>query len=99
VETEPTLQYTQSLQKQQFSSTPIIEFKIAFEELYNKHKLLRCGIEKIDSLLQLTSGDRLAVIGNQKYTRTIITRLCVNALLLTSPSSKKRIADFFTRLM
>jgi F0F1-type ATP synthase beta subunit len=99
VETEPTIQYRQSQQQQQFSSTSIVEFKTAFEELYNKHKLLRCGIENIDSLLQLTSGDRLAVIGNPKYTRTIIARLCVSALLLTSPSSKKRIADFFTRLM
>ena len=80
-------------------TSSMIKFKTAFEELNNKDVLLHCGIEKIDSLLQITLGDRLAVIGNRKYTQTLISRLCVNALLLTSPSSKKRIADFFTRLM
>jgi hypothetical protein len=72
-----------------FSSTPIVKFKTALEELYNKHELLICGTEKIDSILKLRLGDRLAVIGNQKYTQTIIARLCVNALLLASSSSKK----------
>jgi hypothetical protein len=86
-------------QMQQLASVPPIKFKTAFEELVNKHALLTCGIEKIDSLLKLTLGDRLAVIGNQKYTQTFITRLCVNALLLASPSSKKRLADFFILLM
>jgi hypothetical protein len=85
-------------QIQQLASIPPIKFKTAFEELVNKHALLTCGIEKIDSILKLTIGDRLAVIGNQKHTRTLVSRLCVNALLLTSPSSK-RIADFFTRLI
>jgi hypothetical protein len=103
VETELELQLGQQ-KTQQASSISPIEFKTAFEELYNKHVLLRCGIEKIDSLLQLTLGDRLAVIGNQKYTQTLIARLCVNALLLASPFSKTRksyntIAGFFTHLM
>ncbi|MFL6338103.1 MAG: hypothetical protein ACJ718_03180, partial [Nitrososphaeraceae archaeon] len=70
-------------------------------ELVNKLAVLNCGIEKIDSLLQLTSGDRLAIIGNRKYSQILVTRLCVNALL--SSSSKKRMnkreADFFTRLI
>ena len=97
METELKLQPGQNQQKQQFSSTPLVKFKTAFEELCNKHMLLRCGIEKIDSILKLMSGDRLAVIGNQKYTQTLISRLCVNALLSSSPSSKK--IDFFTHLM
>jgi F0F1-type ATP synthase alpha subunit len=79
-------------------SIPPIKFKSAFEELVNKHVLLNCGIEKIDSLLKLTLGDRLVIIGNRKYIQTLITRLCVNALLVL-PSSKKRIADFFIHLM
>jgi hypothetical protein len=90
VETELELQVKQH-NRQQVSSISPINFKTAFEELYNKHALLGCGIEKIDSILKLTSGDRLAVIGNQKYTQTLITRLCVNALLLaSSPSSLKK---------
>ena len=79
---------------------PPIKFKTAFEELVNKLALLTCGIEKIDSLLKLTLGDRLALIGNRKYTQMLVTRLCVNALLL-SPSKKRmndREADIFTLL-
>jgi hypothetical protein len=64
---------------------PAINFKTAFEELCNKHELLVSGIEKIDSILKLTAGDRLALTGNKKYSRMFVTRLCVNALL--SPSS------------
>jgi hypothetical protein len=91
----------QQQEKQQLSPSFSIlptKFKTAFEELSNKHALLNCGIEKIDYILKLTLGDSLAVIGNQKYTQTLISRLCVNALLLASPLAK-RIADFFTRLM
>jgi hypothetical protein len=98
METELELQLGQQ-KRQQVSPVASIKFKTAFEELNNKDVLLHCGIEKIDSLLQSTLGDRLAVIGNRKYTQTLISRLCVNALLLASPSSKKRIADFFTRIM
>jgi hypothetical protein len=64
---------------------PPIKIKTAFEELCNKHELLVSGIEKIDSILKLTAGDRLALTGNKKYSRMFVTRLCVNALL--SPSS------------
>jgi F0F1-type ATP synthase alpha subunit len=89
--------------RQQISSIPSIKFKTAFEELSKKYVLLGCGIEKIDSILQLARGDRLAVVGNRKYAQTIITRLCVNALLVASPSSKKRMnrraAGFSIHLM
>jgi len=84
-------------EQEQLSPILPVNFKTAFE-LCNKHELLTCGIEKIDSILKITGGDRVAVIGNRKYTQTLISRLCVNALLLASPSSKKRIADFFIRL-
>ena len=40
----------------------------------SEHELLTCGIEKIDSILKLTSGDRLAIIGNQKYTQMLIAK-------------------------
>jgi hypothetical protein len=71
---------------------PPIKIKTAFEELCNKHELLTSGIEKIDSMLNLTAGDRLAVTGNKKYSQMFVTRLCVNALLSSSAplSSKKR---------
>jgi F0F1-type ATP synthase beta subunit len=100
VEAELELRLDQQ-KRQQISSIPSIKFKTAFEELCNKRELLTSGIEKIDSSLQLTSGDKLAVIGNQKYAK-FIPRLCVNALLLASTSSKKRMnkreADIFTHL-
>jgi hypothetical protein len=73
-------------QQEQLSPIPPpIKIKTAFEELCNKHELLTSGIEKIDSILKLTAGDRLALTGNKKYSRMFVTRLCVNALL--SPSS------------
>jgi hypothetical protein len=86
----------QQQHKQQFSSIPLVKFKTAFEELCKKHELLNCGIEEIDSILKLRLGDRLAIIGHQKYTQTIITRLCINALLLASPSSKNNSRFFYT---
>ena len=86
---KPKLELDQQ-KRQQISSISSIKFKTAFEELSKKHGLLDTGIEKIDSSLQLVPGDRLAVVGNRKYSQTIITRLCVNALLSSSsPSSKK----------
>jgi hypothetical protein len=78
-------------QEQQLSSIPpplAINFKTAFEEFRSKDQLLICGIEKIDSILNLTAGDRLAIIGNQKYSHTLLTRFCVNALLSSSSSKK-----------
>ena len=53
---------------------PAINFKTAFEELCIKHGLLTSGIEKIDSMLNLTAGDRLAVTGNKKYSQMLVTR-------------------------
>jgi F0F1-type ATP synthase beta subunit len=87
VEAELDIQIGQQ-KRQQISSIPSIKFQTSFEELFNKHELLTTGIEKIDSSLQLVPGDRLAVVGNRKYSQTIITRLCVNALL-SSPSKKR----------
>jgi hypothetical protein len=69
---------------------PPIKIKTAFEELLNKHELLTCRIEKIDPILKLTGGDRLAVIGNKKYSQMFVTRLCVNALLSSSSPSSLR---------
>jgi hypothetical protein len=78
--------------QEQLSPILPVNFKTAFQELCSEHELLTCGIEKIDSILKLTRGDRLAVIGNKKYSQMFVTRLCVNALLSSSsssPSSKK----------
>jgi hypothetical protein len=87
VETELKPKLGEQHIRQQLALIPPIKFKTAFEQLVNKYALLNCGIEKIDSLLNLTLGDRLAVIGNRKYIQMLVTRLCVNALLLSS--SKK----------
>jgi hypothetical protein len=75
------------MQKQKQQLLPI-SIKTAFEELCNKHQLLTCGIEKIDSILKLNLCDRLAVTGNKKYSQMFVTRLCVNALLSSSSSKK-----------
>jgi hypothetical protein len=88
VETELDSQLDQQ-KRQQISSISSIKFQTSFEELYNKHELLTTGIEKIDSSLQLTPGDRLAVVGNRKYAQILVIRLCVNALL-SSPSKKNQ---------
>jgi hypothetical protein len=84
-------------QNQQLSPIllPAINFKTAFEELCSEHELLTCGIEKIDSILKLTAGNRLAVRGNKKYSQIFVARLCINALLsssssLSSPSLSKK---------
>jgi hypothetical protein len=83
--------------RQQISSIPSIEFQTSFEELCNKHELLATRIEKIDSLLQLTLGDRLAVVGNRKYSQILVTRLCVNALLssLTKKKNQQERSRYF----
>ena len=60
--------------RQRISSISSIKFKTAFEELNKKHGLLTTGIEKIDSLLQLVPGDRLAVVGSRKYSQILVTR-------------------------
>jgi len=80
------------MQKQeQLSPTPpYINFKTAFEELCSEHELLTCGIEKIDFILKLTEGDRLAVIGNKKCSQMFVTRICVNALLSSLSSYSKK---------
>ena len=83
-------------QYQQLSSTSSpIKFKTALEELNSKKvsSSLNCGIDKIDSFLKIMAGDRLAVIGNQRYSNMLVTRLCVNALLLSS--EKKTQSRFF----
>ena len=96
METALELQLGQQM-RQQISPISPVKFRTAFEELCNKHVLLDCGIEKIDSILKLTLGDRLALIGNQKYTQMFVTKLCVNALLSSSSSrpSKKTTASRF----
>ena len=95
-------------QQEQFSAIlSLIKIKTAFEDLCYKHELLTSGIEKIDSILKLTAGDRLAVTGNKKYSQMFVTRLCVNALLLSSSpplTSKKKnnsklVASRFIHLM
>jgi hypothetical protein len=60
--------------KQQFSSIPVVKFKTAFEEPFNKHEL-KSGIEKKASMLQLAPSDRLTLIGNRRYTQIPILKL------------------------
>jgi F0F1-type ATP synthase alpha subunit len=93
---KPRQQHENQQLSASFQVSPI-KFKTALEELGNKHALLNCGIEKIDSILKLTLGDRLAIIGNQKYTQTLITRLYVNALLSSKKNEQER-SRFFLHI-
>jgi len=68
--------FSQSPQRQE----PLPKFRTAYELNY-KTDALSCGIEKLDNLVNFSSGDRVCIIGNKKYTNMIVTRLCVRALV------------------
>jgi hypothetical protein len=95
VEAELELQIGQQ-KRQQISSIASIKFKTAFEELNKKHGLLDTGIEKIDSSLQLTPGDRLAVVGNRKYSQILVTRLCIIIVTIKKKNQQGRSRYFYT---
>jgi ribosomal protein S27AE len=60
------------------SSLLLPKFQTAYEQISSR---LTFDIEKIDSILSLTAGERLCIIGENYYTHTLIARLCVRALM------------------
>jgi hypothetical protein len=81
IELEHIHQQNNDKQKPHLSSLLLpIKFQTAFKEFSNKHTFLTSGIEKIDSVLKITTGHRLSIVGKRKYTQILITRLCISAL-------------------
>lgn len=80
---ESTHLFSQLPQQQE----PLPKFRRAYELNYNADTLA-FGIEKLDSLVNFSYGDKVCIVGNKKYTNMIITRLCVRALM------PKRIGGF-----
>jgi Rad51 protein len=71
----------EELQSQQLSSDSsslLPKFQTAYEQISDR---LTFDIEKIDSILSLTAGEGLCIIGEKCYTHTLIARLCVRALM------------------
>jgi DNA-directed RNA polymerase subunit RPC12/RpoP len=71
----------EELQSQLLSSdlsTLLPKFQTAYEQISDR---LTFDIEKIDSILSLTTGEELCIIGEKHYTHTLIARLCVRALM------------------
>jgi Rad51 len=71
----------EELQSQQLSndsSSLLPKFQTAYEQISDR---LTFDIEKIDSILSLTAGEGLCIIGEKCYTHTLIARLCVRALM------------------
>jgi Rad51 protein len=71
----------EELQSQQVSNDSLSllpKFQTAYEQISDR---LTFDIEKIDSILSLTAGEGLCIIGEKCYTHTLIARLCVRALM------------------
>jgi Rad51 len=71
----------EELQSQQLSSDSsslLPKFQTAYEQISDR---LTFDIEKIDSILSLTAGEELCIIGEKYHTHTLIARLCVRALM------------------
>jgi hypothetical protein len=69
------------------SSSFIPRFQTAYEEYNNNSSSSNqfgFDIHKIDSFLNLNTGEILGIIGEQKYTQPFVARLCVNALMMQS---------------
>jgi hypothetical protein len=64
---------------QQLSTFPSLpKFQTAYEQFGCR---LTFDIKKIDDCISLRTGERICIIGERKYTKILIARLCVRALL------------------
>jgi predicted RNA-binding Zn-ribbon protein involved in translation (DUF1610 family) len=72
VTNEPTLQPLEHLS---------VEFQTAYKQIQDLSIRFAFDIEKIDSLLDLQANGTLCIVGEQKYTHTLIDRLCVHSML------------------
>jgi hypothetical protein len=74
------------------SSSFIPRFQTAYEEYKNNNSSIQFGfgIHKIDSFLNLNSGEILCIIGEQKYTQLWVARLCVNALMMQQRRRRRK---------
>jgi hypothetical protein len=59
------------------------KFQTAYSDIEDRRKrrILTFDIEKIDSSISLSTVDCLCIVGERKYTNSILMRLCVRALI------------------
>jgi hypothetical protein len=73
--------------QQNLSSSPEQLSRSKFQTAYSdiedrrKRRILTFDIEKIDSSINLSTVDCLCIVGERKYTNSILMRLCVRALI------------------
>jgi hypothetical protein len=73
------------------SSSFIPRFQTAYKEYNNNSYQFGFDIHKIDSFLNLNTGEILGIIGEQKYAQLLVARLCVNALMMMQSKRRKRL--------
>jgi DNA-directed RNA polymerase subunit RPC12/RpoP len=77
LKSEQKQQQQNSIQQQSRSSL-LPKFQTAYEVFDSR---LTFDIEKIDDSISLKAGERVCIIGERKYTKILLARLCVRALL------------------
>ena len=58
-----------------------VEFQTAYSQIQDFDIRFAFDIKKIDSILDLKANGTLCIVGEQKYTRILIERLCVHSML------------------
>jgi hypothetical protein len=72
-------------------SSFIPRFQTAYEQYSSSQ--FRFDIHKIDSFLNLNTGESLCIIGEQKYTQILLARLCVNTMIMQSRRKRKGVRE------
>ena len=57
------------------------DFQIAHQQVESSTRKLTFDIEKLDSLLSLSSHGSICIIGEPRYTQLLIDRLCIHSML------------------
>jgi DNA-directed RNA polymerase subunit M/transcription elongation factor TFIIS len=71
-------QQQQNRIQSQSRSSPLPKFQTAYEQIDSR---LTFDIEKIDDSISLKTGETVCIIDERKYTKILLARLCVRALL------------------
>jgi hypothetical protein len=75
-------------------SSFIPRFQTAYEQYSSgSSSQFRFDIHKIDSFLNLNTGESLCIIGEQKYTQILLARLCVNTMIMQSRRKRKGVRE------
>jgi len=86
-----SLAIEKDLNEIQSQSSPFIpRFQTAYQEYKDNSYQFGFDIYKIDSFLNLKTGESLCIIGEQKDTQLLVARLCVNALMIQSRRRRRK---------